>query len=369
MMNVALTNPNDMTQAPDNLFGNTGTSYNASQLITFACHALANTVFTSPSPQPQWFPTLNSELLAAQALAQQWIGTLGPQVSSTIPLQVINFGSDFTAATTTIQQIVAQDPSAQGADNPNVIEIQTIIQDTLLQPIEQVISAMTTTSTSLTNWGTQMQTAHTNLSSGATNIQSTETALQANITQMNDAITSLTAEIQQENEIIAGSAAGIGVGIFGLVAGIALAPETGGASLLVGGVVGAAGIIGGGVTWGVMQSKINSQFAQIAADQQTLQDDQRELVALQGLQIASSGALASINLATQFLSKLQTQWGTLQGELKGVVSQLENAENSVQVITQGVFTNAAITEWTTAMQTANNLVNTKIQIQSQMLPM
>lgn len=369
MMNVALSNPNDLTQAPDTLIGNTGVSYNAAQLITFACHAVVNTVFTPPSPQPSWFDQLNQELQAAQTLSQQWIDTLGPDVTKTIPLQVINFGSDFTAATNAILQIVQQNPTASGADNPYVIEVQTIIEQTLLPPIQQVIDEMTQTTTALTTWGDQMQTAHNNLVSGATNIQTAENQLNNDINQMNEAITALNAEIQQENQAIAYSAAGIGVGIFALVVGIALAPETGGASLLVGGAVGAAGIVGGSVTWGVMQSKINDQFNQIAADTQELDDDERQLVALQGLQMASDGAVASLALATESLSKLMTQWGTFQGELQGVVSQLQQADQQLSTITEGVFTQAAVTEWQQAIVTANNLVNAQVPIEAQTLPM
>ena len=44
MTNTAATDP-----APDDIFGNTGVSYNAAQLITFACHAVTNTVFVAPS--------------------------------------------------------------------------------------------------------------------------------------------------------------------------------------------------------------------------------------------------------------------------------------------------------------------------------
>ncbi|SNS63485.1 haemolytic enterotoxin (HBL) [Pseudomonas japonica] len=369
MMNVALTDPSNTTQAPDTLSGNTSVSYNAAQLITFACHAVVNTVFISPTPQPSWFDSLNAELGVAQTLSQQWIDTLGPQVTKTIPLQVINFGSDFTAATNAILQIVQQNPTASGADNPYVIEVQTIIEQTLLPPIQAVIDQMTQTTTALTTWGDQMQAAHNNLVSGATNIQSAETQLTADINQMNAAITALNAEIQQENKAIAASAAGIGVGIFALVVGVALAPETGGASLLVGGAIGAAGIIGGGVTWGVMQSKINDQFNQIAADQQELDDDQRQLVALQGLQMASDGAVASLELATQSLSRLQTQWATFQGELQGVVTQLQAADQQLSTITEGVFTQAAVTEWDQAIVTANSLVNAQVPIESQTLPM
>lgn len=368
-MNVALNDPSNLTPAPDTLFGNTGVSYNAAQLITFACHAVVNTVFVAPSPKPDWFDDLNAELVAAQTLAQQWIDTLGPQVTKTIPLQVINFGSDFTAATNAILQIVQANPTAQGADNPAVVEIKTIIQQTLLPPIETVITQMSQVSTSLTSWGDSMQTAHNNLANGSTNIQAAEITLQGDINKMNNAIQLLKTQIDGENKIIAASAAGIGIGIFALVVGIALAPETGGTSLLIGGVIGAAGIIGGGMAWGAMQHLINEQFDKIAEDQQELADEQRQLVALQGLQLASNNAVSSIELATQSLSKLQTQWGTFQGELQGVVTDLESAENALSTIVQGVFTSAAQTEWAEAITTANNLVNAQVEIQAQTLPM
>lgn len=365
----AQSDPPAPAPAPDNLFGNTGVSYNAAQLITFAAHAVVNTVFVALTPKPSWFDALNTELVAAQTLAQQWIDTLDTEVAKTIPLQVINFGSNFTAATNAILQIVQANPNAQGANDPSVLEIKAIVQQTLLQPIETVIGQMTQITSSLTTWGDSMQTAHNKLASGSTNIQSAEIALQVDVTKMNEAITTLQSEISAENKAIAASAAAIGIGIFALVVGVALAPETGGASLLIGGAIGAAGIIGGSVTWDTMQSRINSQFNEISNDQQELADDQRQIVALQGLQMASSNAVSSIELATQSLSKLQTQWGTFQGELQNVVQQLESAENAISTIVQGVFTSAAQTEWTSAIATANNLVNAPIQIEAQTLPM
>lgn len=355
--------------APDNLFGNTGVSYNAAQLITFASHAVANTVFVAPSPKPDWFDDLNDQLGAAQVLAQQWIDTYGPQVTQTIPLQVINFGSNFTAATDAILAIVKANPNAQGKDDPSVVQIREIITQTLLPPIESVIGQMSDVSTQLTTWGGAMQIAHNNLTTKSTSIQSAEIALQGDISAMNNAINSLNEEISAENKAIAASAAAIGIGVFALIVGIALAPETGGASLLIGGGIGAAGIIGGSVTWGIMQKRINDQFKEIANDQQEIADDQRQIVALQGLALASNNAVSSIELATQSLSKLQTQWGTFQGELQAVVTKLESAEQAISTIVQGVFTSAAQTEWGAAIDTANNLVNAKIEIQSATLPM
>ncbi len=359
----------DPTPAPDNLFGNTGVSYNAATLITMACQAVVSTVFVAPSPKPDWFDGLNAQLEAAQALANQWLNTIGQQVTQSIPLQVINFGADFTAATQAITSIVQANPTASGPQNQYVLEIKAIIQQTLLPPIQSAITNIESTSTSLTNWGNSMQTAHNNLSSGATNIQSAEIALQGDIDKMNNAISSLHAEIDGENKAIAASAAAIAIGVFALIVGVALAPETGGASLLIGGFIGAAGIIGGSVTWGIMQSRINKQFDQIAADQKELSDDQRQLTALQGLALASQNAVSNIEFATSALSKLRTQWGVFQGELQSVVDKLESAEDAISTIVQGVFTNAALQEWNAAITTANALVNAKIPVETKTLPM
>lgn len=363
------TQTDTLTPAPDNLFGNTGVSYNAAQLITMACHAIANTTFTALDPKPAWYDNLNAQLLAAQQLAQQWLDTLGIQVTKTIPLQVINFGSNFTAATNEIIKIAQEHPDATGADNPYVVEIKQIIEQTLLPPIKDVITQMGSVSTSLADWGSKMQKAHNDLKNGAANIQAAEIALGADIDNMNNAISTLKAAIDAENKAIAYSAGAIAIGVFALVVGIALAPETGGASLWIGGAIGAAGIIGGSVTWGVMQHKIDGQFGDIAKDQERLANDQRQIVALQGLQMATDNAVNSIELATSSLSKLETQWGIFQGELQGVVNKLESADKSLSAIVAKVFTSAAQTEWVSAIETANSLVNKKITIDAKTLPM
>jgi hypothetical protein len=139
--------------------------------------------------------------------------------------------------------------------------------------------------------------------------------------------------------------------------------------LLVGGAIGVAGIVGGAATWGVMQGKINKQFDEIAKDQQQMDDDNRQIIALQGLAMASNGAVSNLSLASSSLSKLRTQWAVFQGELNGVVAKLEKAEESISVIVQGVFTTAAQAEWVKTTETANALANRKISVEVKTLPM
>jgi hypothetical protein len=360
---------NDMTPAKDNIEGKTGTSFTAAQLITMACHGVVNTVFTPPSPKPDWFDDLNAKLEDAKTVANEWIDTLGPKFTSSIPLQVINFGPTYSAVTTQILDIVKKNPSASGKDNQYVVEIKNLIAQALVPGIDDTITAIDATANELEEWGKRLQAAHDALSSGATNIQSLEIKLKSDIDAMNNAIKNLHTMIDGENKAIAASAAAIAIGIFALIVGIALAPETGGASLAIGGFIGAAGIIGGAVTWGIMQDRINKQFEKIAKDQQEKSDDQRQIVALQGLAMASNGAVSNLSLASSTLSKLRTQWAVFQGELQGVVAKLEKAEDAISVIVQGVFTSAAIKEWNEATDSANALANRKIEISSKTLPM
>ncbi len=358
-----------LTPAKNNLEGKTGTSYTAAQMVTMACQGVSETVFQAPSPKPDWFDDLDAKLGDAKTLADEWLNTLGQQVSQTIPLQILNFGPTYDAVTKQILDIVKKHGSESGKDNQYVVEIKELISQGLVPSVNTSIAEIEKISVDLEAWGKKVMAAHNALSSGASNIQSAEIALKGDIDKMNNAIKNLHTYIDNENKAIAASAAAIGIGIFALIVGIALAPETGGASLAIGGFIGAAGIIGGSVTWGIMQHKINEQFDEIAKDQAEKADDKRQLVALQGLAMASHAAVANLSLATTALSKLRTQWGVFQGELKGVVDKLEKAEDAISVIVQGVFTSAALNEWQEATTTANALVNRKIETTSKTLPM
>lgn len=158
----------------------------------------------------------------------------------------------------------------------------------LQNEMTQLIGNADATTAKLIAWGDMMQHSHDALSSGAANIQSAEADL---------------------------------------------APETGGASLLVAGTGGLL-VIGGAVTWGVMQHKINEQYDEIAKDKKELGDDQRQMVALQGLATSTDQAVTYITTSTSALSDFRTSWTVFEGELKGVASQLAKAEASLSTISR-----------------------------------
>jgi hypothetical protein len=213
-----------------------------------------------------------------------------------------------------------------------------------------------------------MQTAYNNLSGGVADIQAAEADLTADIGKMKSAISGLQSKIEGENKAIAAAGIAIGVGIFAMIAGIALAPVTGGASLVVAGI-GAAAVIGGAITWGIMQHKIDGQYDQIATDQKRMASDKAQIVALSGLEMGLTQAANAATIATQALSSVRALWLLLASDLEGVISQLDLANEDLALIVNKAFVNGAAREWAAAELLAQTLVNTKMKVESKTVPM
>ena len=359
-------NTKQLTSTKD-LQAKTKKSFITLTLITQACHGILNTTFIAPDPKPKWFDDLNKKLDNAKANAADWINNLAPDITGGVPLQVINYGTTYDALSAQINDIVTAHPTACGKDNQYVKEVHELIS-ALESSISEIITHAENTSSSLEAWGEKMQKSHDDLSKGAANIQNAEADLSSDIGKMNAAIKALHATIAKENIAIAASAGGIGLGLILLVAGIALAPETGGASLLVAGTGGLL-VVGGAVTWGVMQAKIDKQFDEIAKDQKELNSDKRQLVALQGLASASSQSISYINTSTTALSEFRTSWSVFQGELEAVKDKLQKGEDSLEVIVAGAFAAAAQKEWDVATAFASEIASAKITLASKVVPM
>ena len=333
------------------------------QIVTTACHGVLNTSFVAPSEKPEWFDDLDAKLASAKVLANEWIDDIAPEMTASIPAHVINYGTTYSALSTEIINLLDEDPTASGTDNTTIQQAFALIS-ALHTEVDKIITEVEATETKLKTWGDNMQTAHDDLFNGATNIQSAQTDLQADIDAMNSAISGLHAQIDAENKAIAAGAAAIGVGFLALVAGVALAPVSGGASLVVAGI-GAAAIVGGSVTWGVMQDKINDQFKEIAKDEKQISADQLQIISLQSLSLSANSAISSIATATQALSDVKTMWNIFKDELQGVLTKLETTDESLMAIVNKAYVIAAQKEWDLAVAFAQNLANTSYDVETQ----
>lgn len=347
------------TDQSKDLNQNTWAGWSTLHIITASCLAVQNTTFTAPDPKPDWFDTLNSALVNAKTVAADWVNNISVEVTKSIPTSIVDYGTDYAAFSQRIREIANAHPDATGADNQYVKQVNTLIE-TLLTALNEILSNVEKVSESMKSWGEQMQAAHDNLTTGAANIQAAEADLKADIDKMNSAIANLHKMIDGENKAIAAAAIAVGVGIFAMIAGIALAFVTFGAGAVVAGA-GAVAVVGGAVTWGIMQHKINEQYDQIAKDQKELDQDKRQLVALQGLAQASNLCISSISNATAALADFRASWGVFQGELEGIVTKLKAGEASLSTLVAGTFTDAAEKEWALVMEFAQSLLNQKVE--------
>lgn len=354
-------------QSTSNLQQKTWASFATLSLITQACQSLRNTQFVAPTPKPAWFDGLEAKLEAAKANAQDWIDNIAPDVTGGVPVQVINYGTTYAALSAEIQSIVTANPEATGPSNPFVLQVNELVQ-ALESAVTDIITKAAATSDSLQVWGDLMQKSHNDLATGTTSIQNVETDLTSDITKMNNAISNLNAEIAAENKELVEAQVAVAVGVFMTVVGVALAPATGGGSLVVAGIGGGL-VIAGAVGWAKLQDSINSQFNEIDTDQKELNDDNRQLVALQGLSTASDNATQYASASIAALSDFRASWSIFQGELAGIREKLDKAETSLSTLLAGAFTEAANAEWADATAYAQSLADLKIQVEFRDLPM
>jgi hypothetical protein len=340
-------------------------------LVTNACHAILNTQLTLPDgmKKPAWFDDLVAKLDAAKALATEWINTLAPDLTASLPNKVINYDTQYGAITNQIIRIAEAHPLAKGPDDPNVKHVFQLIS-ALKTQVGKIHDDVAAEDQKLLDWGTRMQAAHDALSGGVTSIQAAEADLAGDIGKMDADMSRLRSEIDGLNKAIAAAAVSIALGLFAAIVGVALCFIPG--MQAVGGIVigiGVAGVIGGAVTWGVMQKRVNDDYDQIATDQKQKSVDQQQLIALRGLEIATSQSISSIAIATSALSNVRALWKLFAGELDGVLQQLNQADTGLALIVNEAFVQGAQDEWKLAAELAKQLLNPVADRVTTSLPM
>ncbi len=344
----------------------TQSSFLAVQVITGQCHAILNTQFTPPDKKPDWFDDLNTKLDNAKRVAKEWVDEIAPEVSASIPAQVINYSTTFYASVDAIKELCEQHPSAKGSDDPIVKQVIEIVQD-LITEVDKRKAVVKTMQGKLTTWGDKMQKAHDDLSSGANNIQKATIDLHVDIEKMNNAITNNENAIKKLNHNLIYAQIAVGVGIFVFVSGIALTVATAGTGAVVSGIVAAGGvtaIVGGAVTWGIIQGQINDDYDKIANDQKEKDADNQQIIALQGLSLASSLAVNAIEIATSTLSDFETTWKIYGDHLQSVINELRSNNPISKIAKEKITSNIARRRWDNAVELAKELSGTKVTIET-----
>ena len=125
----------------------------------------------------------------------------------------------------------------------------------------------------------------------------------------------------------------------------------------------AAMTIGGAVTWGVMQHRIDEQYEEIAQDRKEILQDQQLLASLKGLEVGTSSAVSYMQTALSALDEVKTTWEGFYGVIENAVKELDKAEKSATAVLKQIFTETAKKQWADAHEMAEKLLDTKIQIE------
>lgn len=316
-------------------------------------------------PAPDWFNALSTNLDTAKGHAQNWID-LVPDITATIPSTVINFGSEFTAASNLILGLLEQ---AQGLA-PTSQEYQALVKKAVAY-LTALRAELTTIDTTLDSAGKQLdgfqsaaEADFQALTQGVNSIQGAEAGLAVQIANATADIQVMQAKIDGENKLLTDSLIGLGLGILVLVAGIALAVATVGLGTIVavgGGLVTLAGA-GTAIAMGVL---IKEQQDNIARDQVDLTNEHRQIVVLGALNASIQSLRDQNTAAQQALTQIREMWTTFDKTLEQIIYLVGKAEDPFNTVLDELWVRSALDEWTTLVKFATALEGMTVQQQDQ----
>lgn len=324
-------------------------------IVDAYAHALDRLDIHPPSsPPPDWYPVLSEKLESAKQHSKNWLN-VSAEIGATIPSTIIEYSSEFKAAAglieSAIKKIQTDGLKPGSAEYEQQIRKISKLLGALKQKLAEIDSNIIIVGKKLARAQKDAAADFTALSNGIGSIQQAEASLSELIDDINIDIETLHQKIDVENAAFTASAIGLGVGLFMLIAGIALTVATGGAGAPILVAIG-GGILTIGGAAGMIATKelIREQTKKIAEKTKDLRDDQRQIVVLQGL-YSTIKALENQNISAQSaMSTIRTQWAVISDTLDDIISKVnatmtEPDADPIHVILNPLFLQAAVNEW------------------------
>lgn len=341
-------------------------STNANALLTGYAHMLANIQLAKLDNQGEWYPTFNAALLVAQQHANLWIESLGPQVFSQMPQAIIDYGNTFTPATSDILQILA---GISGPPTPTQQQEINQLLGAILGVLTEKKTALGQIQAQLKTFATDIQTDHTALLTGQHSAENELITDNAQLLKIQGLIDKANADIAADSQKAMYSEIGLGVAIFVLVVGIALAVATGGAAAPL--VVAGVGLVGIGAAIGTtvyFSDQVSKDIDELHTEQQALTDEQRQVTALTGVTASIQGLVSANETASTAISSVLDTWSVLEVKLKSVIDDLAKAEApDVPAIIETLDLQAAQTAWSQLSDFATGMQKSAETIQVQVV--
>ena len=302
-----------------------------------------------------WYANLNSQLQQAQALAGEWRTRFANELQIDVLTCVIHCGRRFGERRATITNLF----SSTGSDFVS-IRAQLVAELTGLQAsTEMIVRTTANYEAQLRDWGQRLSTVQATMGRSVAQIQAQAGSLQAQIVATNLAIGAMTTEVVRDRKAIAEAQSQNTGGIVETIFGVVFAPFTGGLSLVLAGI-GVSSIVEAQSKVNALESTIKSYQDRIVAAQQTLTQDQAQLVTLNGLLVSGNIALSDVQVSSQMLDQVRTSWDVFFREMSDIVSKISNAQNASAWVVEKAWFNAACNEWDVVVTGTQGIIGTSI---------
>lgn len=338
-----------------------GQSFASVRQITESCTAIHNTRFKAPASKPTWFDGLNGKLDTLKGYANTWLDNYAIAITSTIPTSIITFVPTFNASAGVLRDIIARNPGRELPNSDAALARDVIARmvskvNAIAEQVEQYakVDEHNVTSGKLIDWQKNMREARDDLDKGTDSIQSACVDLTAQIAEYRGKVTALRAEIESYNKLVALGAGLVGGGLFVGVVGMGFCfafPWVGGVLLFLG----AGMIIGGAVTWGVMEKKISDASRDIADYTSKIAEGDKTIVALNDLGTAAHSCLSSADSAIQNLTDFAATWDTFGKSLRTTIASLDKGGAEAKSALLAMDLNEAEDNWNDAKDYAKKL--------------
>ena len=297
---------------------------------------------TMPKVDIDGLKDINTSLAAAQGHADLWAESISGNVQNQLQA-IIDYNSLYVPLSTDINSAISEIKRATKAAPPsddtmsNLASMLAALQDQV--QVNLYGSGGTTDNPSqasavgvfnqLVKYQKDVASDSSIFKGYATLAFNSESGIDAQIKQYNDDIDTDNEAMAKDRAMIGGGAAMIVTGVLICVVAVALAPETGGATIAVIGTIGVAATVGGAVMIGVSAHDLNSKEADVSDKIVKIANDQAEKVSLVTVNSTCSNISTYSGLIYGALDTIKTSWEQMDNDMANVIGALNMPQNEL----------------------------------------
>lgn len=291
--------------------------------------------------QSEWWEQLDQELGAAEKLVVNWRQSGVLYFDSEVVGAVGRASSVFLDARPPIEKLFEElGRNFEPAKKEQLVERFRALQP----PVAAIAAGIGSYLTKLAAFEREMGGVQQRMEKTVAEVQAKEAEIESTIQSINAQIKQLNEQAQADREAVAKVRSERTTGIIETIFGILFAPVTGGASLILAGI-GVASIAEAEGAISKLEGLISGFQQTIAGDQKTLTDDQQIVATLNSLTMSTKLVLTDLEGIAHALDTLRATWVAFEGELEGVITKLESAEDAASLTVCHTWYLAACNEW------------------------